>query len=90
MRRVASQQARFVCSCPPSTDPRRCGFPRMGGLPLLIHGRDPLVRQLAEDIIAGQTTEVMAMRARLSRLRQGPDAAPDGFPAIGSTRGVMR
>lgn len=57
---------------------------------VLIHGRDPLVRQLAEDIIAGQTTEVMAMRGRLSRLRQGPDVAPDGFPAIGSTRGVVR
>ena len=53
----------------------------------LIHGRDPLVRQLAEEIIAGQTTEVTAMRQRLARLSAGPDTQPDGFPALGSTRG---
>ena len=56
----------------------------------LIHGRDPLVRQMAEEIIAGQATEVAAMRARLERLRAGGDAAPDGFPALGATRGGMR
>ena len=54
----------------------------------LIHGRDPLVRQMAEEIIAGQATEVAAMRARLERLRAGGDAAPDGFPALGATRGA--
>ena len=53
----------------------------------LIHGRDPLVRALAEDMIAGQTTEIAAMRERLKRLRAGHDAEPDGFPALGSTRG---
>ena len=35
---------------------------------VLIHGRDPLVRALAQDIIAGQTTEISAMRQRLARL----------------------
>ena len=54
---------------------------------VLIHGRDPLVRQLAEEIIAGQTTEIVAMRQRLARLKSGRDTQPDGFPALGSTRG---
>ncbi len=54
---------------------------------VLIHGRDPLVRQLAEEIIAGHSTEVAAMRERLARLNGGGDVQPDGFPALGSTRG---
>jgi len=54
---------------------------------VLVHGRDPLVRQLADEIIAGQTTEITAMRARLARLKRGGDTEPDGFPALGSTRG---
>ena len=57
---------------------------------VLIHGRDPLVRQLAEEIIAGQTTEVSAMRSRLARLRHGGDGNPEGFPALGSTRGPVQ
>jgi uncharacterized protein (DUF305 family) len=54
---------------------------------VLMEGRDPLVRQLADEIIAGQTTEITAMRARLVRLKRGGDMEPDGFPALGSTRG---
>jgi uncharacterized protein (DUF305 family) len=54
---------------------------------VLIHGRDPLVRQLAEEIIAGQQAEISAMRARLHVLEKGPDPQPDGFPAMGGTRG---
>ena len=54
---------------------------------LLVHGRDPLVRQLAEEIIAGQSTEIDAMRARLQRLRSGEKTGPDGYPALGATRG---
>lgn len=53
---------------------------------VLIHGRDPLVRTLAEEIIAGQTTEIAAMRARLDILRHAPDGDPDGFPALHGTR----
>lgn len=55
---------------------------------VLIHGRDPLTRKLAEEIIASQTTEIAAMRARLEILRREPDADPGGFPALDGTRGV--
>jgi uncharacterized protein (DUF305 family) len=66
--------------------PHHAGAVEMARL-ILIQGRDPLVRQLAEEIIASQTTEIAAMRERLGRLRAGRDNEPDGFPALGSTRG---
>lgn len=53
----------------------------------LIHGSDPLVRQLAEEIIAGQQVEIAAMQARLQILRRGANPQPDGYPALGSARG---
>ena len=54
---------------------------------LLIHGRDPLVRQLAEDIIASQTIEVAGMRGRMTILLEGANPQPGGFPTLGSVRG---
>ncbi|MBI4686606.1 MAG: DUF305 domain-containing protein [Nitrospirae bacterium] len=54
---------------------------------VLIHGKDPLVRKLAEDIIAAQQTEIEAMKRRLTILRKGIDMEPGGFPALGGTRG---
>jgi hypothetical protein len=54
---------------------------------VLIHGRDPLVRKLAEDIIAGQQVEIAAMKQRLIILRNHSDPEPGGFPALGGTRG---
>ena len=54
---------------------------------LLIHGRDPLVRQLAEDIIASQTIEVAGMRGRMTILLEGANPQPGGFPVLGSIRG---
>lgn len=57
---------------------------------LLIHGRDPATRRLAEDIIASQSTEIAAMRQRLALLRTGPGAGEPEFPALGGTRGPAR
>jgi uncharacterized protein (DUF305 family) len=54
---------------------------------VLIHGKDPLTRRLAEEIIASQNAEIAAMRARLEILRRAPDADPGGFPALHGTRG---
>jgi uncharacterized protein (DUF305 family) len=54
---------------------------------LLVEGRDPLVRRLAEEIIASQQAEIESMRARLEILRRGVDPEPGGFPALGGTRG---
>lgn len=53
----------------------------------LIHGRDPIVRQIAEEIIASQTVEVAAMRGRMAALQGGPDPQPGGYPALGAVRG---
>ena len=54
---------------------------------VLIHGRDPMVRQLAEDIIASQTVEIAAMHGRMAVLRAGPNPQPGGYPALGAVRG---
>lgn len=51
---------------------------------LLLHGRDPLTRQLAEEIIAGQTIEVQAMQARLAAL-QAPGR--EDYPMLTGIRG---
>ena len=54
---------------------------------VLIHGKDPLTRRLAEEIIASQTAEITAMKQRVVILRRADDPNPDGFPAIHGTRG---
>lgn len=52
---------------------------------VLIHGRDPATRRLAEDIIASQVVEIDAMTRRLALLRAKSTA--DEYPALGGTRG---
>ena len=67
--------------------PHHAGAVDMARL-VLQHGQDPATRQMAEDIIAGQTTEIDSMTRRLQMLRAGrlsPAAAE--FPALGGTRG---
>ena len=54
---------------------------------VLLHGRDPLVRRLAEEIIASQQAEIVTMRQRLQILKAGRDPDPGGFPTLGGTRG---
>ena len=57
---------------------------------LLIHGRDPATRRLAEDIIAGQVVEIEGMKRRLAILRAGGKDDPTEFPALGGTRGPAK
>ena len=54
---------------------------------VLIHGHDPMVRQIAEEIIASQTVEIAAMRGRMAVLKNGPNPEPGGYPALGAVRG---
>jgi ribosomal protein S7 len=53
----------------------------------LIHGKDPLTRRLAEEIIASQTAEIAAMKKRLAILRRLDDTNRDDYPALHGTRG---
>ena len=67
--------------------PHHAGAVDMARL-VLQHGRDPATRQLAEEIIAGQTVEIESMTRRLAALRRGPAAVDaKNFPALGGTCG---
>lgn len=54
---------------------------------VLQHGRDPVTRQLAEEIIAGQTVEIESMQRRLALLRKAGRSGSTEFPSLGGTRG---
>ena len=67
--------------------PHHAGAVDMARL-VLQHGRDPATRQLAEEIIAGQTVEIESMTRRLAALRRsGPAGRDEEFPSLGGTRG---
>ena len=57
---------------------------------VLIHGRDPLTRKLAEEIIASQVVEIEGMKRRIVILRTKVSPEQDEFPALGGTRGPAR
>lgn len=94
-RAMAAAMGRMMAAmhaAPPSGDPDKDFLAMMaphheGAIAmarlLLLHGRDPLTRQLAAEIIAGQAIEVQAMQARLAAL----GAATEEYPALGGTRG---
>jgi hypothetical protein len=50
---------------------------------LLMHGRDPLVRQLAEQIIA----EIASMHGRIADHQRAGGQRSSDYPALGGTRG---
>jgi hypothetical protein len=62
--------------------PHHWGAVEMARL-VLRDGRDPLVREIAEDILAGQQTEMQGMRGRLEALRRGGD----DYPSLSGNRG---
>jgi hypothetical protein len=62
--------------------PHHWGAVEMARL-VLRDGRDPLVREIAEAILAGQQTEMQGMRGRLEALRRGGD----DYPSLSGNRG---
>ncbi len=67
--------------------PHHAGAVDMARL-VLQHGTDPATRQLAEEIIAGQTIEIQSMTRRLAMLRNGGNGANmTELFVLGGTRG---
>lgn len=62
--------------------PHHWGAVEMARL-VLREGRDPLVREIAEKIMAGQMTEIEGMQGRLKALQSGEQ----GYPMLGGNRG---
>ena len=65
--------------------PHHAGAVDMARLELQ-HGTDPATRQLAQDIIAGQTVEIESMGRRLEMIKRKGGAGEE-FPALTGTRG---
>lgn len=66
--------------------PHHAGAVEMARLEL-IHGRDPLVRRLAEEILASQQSEIAAMQARLAIIKGRKRGDPGEYPSPHGLRG---
>lgn len=66
--------------------PHHAGAVEMARLQL-IHGRDPLVRRLAEEILASQQGEIAAMQARLQIIKNRKQGDPSEYPSPHGLRG---
>lgn len=66
--------------------PHHAGAVEMARLEL-IHGRDPLVRRLAEEILASQQSEIAAMQARLQFIKARKPGDPGEYPSPHGLRG---
>lgn len=66
--------------------PHHAGAVEMARLQL-IHGRDPLVRRLAEEILASQQSEIAAMQARLQIIKNRKHGDPNEYPSPHGLRG---
>ena len=92
MERMALEMRAVVPSGSPDADflalmaPHHAAAVEMARL-VLVHGRDPPTRQIAEEIIATQQVEIEGMRRRLALLRGAPGGGSVEFPALGGTRG---
>jgi uncharacterized protein (DUF305 family) len=92
MERMMQAMHAAASTSDPDTDflammiPHHVGAIEMAKL-VLTHGRDPATRQLAQDIIAGQTVEIESMQRRLAALRQRHEGVAPEYPALGGTRG---
>lgn len=93
MRSMAEAMDRAPMSGDPDRDflammiPHHQGAIDMARL-VLLHGQDPLTRQLADEIVAAQQAEIGSMTARLKELERRDERESDGFPALTGTRGV--
>lgn len=57
---------------------------------VLVYGKDPLTRSMAESIISNQHSEIIAMTARLAVLRIQGLSELEEFPPLNGTRGLAK
>jgi uncharacterized protein (DUF305 family) len=93
MRAIADAMNRISLTGDPDRDflammiPHHQGAIDMASL-VLVHGRDPLTRQLAQDIIASQQAEIRSMQGRRATLASPAQGDAERFPALTGARGA--